>query len=719
MEGGDTSTKQRKSRRGKRGGESKRQKEGEISAAAAGDQPQDTAAMEEESEYVAPPMTSGNSLFYIDRGNSAESVEDQMEKISPASYGLVNPDLQKYLKICEDMLDEQKFETPEDREVFVNNVYSEMKNHELQLTTDHEVSRILEKLFWISSDYQIKRFFALTREDTIRLVIHRFSSHAIQTLLLITTIALEREMRGENNDFVNTMNDDEDDGSAPVRTELPSFEELILELTRTLASQWSFLMANEYASHILRVLLLVLAGRPIEDQSNPKNSIKSKRSAKYMEDRNGTPARHRLLTVQRAVPESFEPALKELLLKAGDSMSDTIARGFTNTTVGSTVLQLMLEFQAEYTDLEYPGSLLDKCLMGLVTTEDGASDPSVRRNNYMGMMIEDISGSHFLQVVLKLGSAKLVQRFYDWYVREKLKQLAFHPIANFVVQSVFANSKSKKQLKAMIETTSPMVGDLLFKNRPGVVRSLVFACVELQACGFEIINALYNGLGVKSPEERQELINLLAFLIPYSEFTKADYNRLPFKIQGSLIIQDILKLPGDGLEPLMESYFAQDSERVYSWCSDPSGSRIIEAIINSPQVPMLSKRKMLNQYSGRYAELSMDKYGSHIVDSCWQVADIVFRETIVQELAKREAQLQDSQFGRIILRNCKIEQYKRRPGEWRERERGLERKKQMFKDIVPATNKQTNGGSHSRPKVSQSVCVCVCLPSCQFLILFR
>ncbi|KAJ2024516.1 Nucleolar protein 9 [Coemansia sp. S85] len=683
----------RKTRRGKRGGETKRQQDDTETAKEQGSTATGPEAASSDA-YVAPPMESGAAPFYFDTQATTDAAEAQAEKISPASYGLVNPDLQKYLKSCEDMLDEQKFGSAEDRDIFINNVYSEMKNFELQLTTDHEASRILEKLFWISNDYQIKRYFSLTREDTIRLVVHRFSSHTIQTLLLLSAVALEREMRGEVCDFADT-GDDEAGGPQAVRTALPTFEELILGLAKTLAPQWSYLMANEYASHILRVLLLVLAGSPIEDQSNPKSSIKSKRSVKYMEDRNPQPAHHRSLASKRAVPSSFGPALTELLQTVSNEMGDLAARGFTSTTIGGTVLQSMLELQAERASIEYPGSLLDKCLMGLISAKDSSDASNARRDAYIKMMIEDVAGSHFLQMVMKLCSSELLQKFYDSYFRGNLKALAFHPISNFVVQSLFSNVKSERQLKSMIEGVAPMVGDLLFKNRPGVVRALVDSCVRLESGYLEIVNALYSGLGAKSVAERNELINLLAFLITYAEFANSDYNRLQFKIQGSLIIQAMLQFPSDGLEPLMESYFSQDPEKIFTWCKDPSGSRIIEAILKSKQVPANSKRRVLEQYLGRYAELAMDRCGSHIAEACWEAADIQLKEKILREFIKRETQLQDNQFGRFMLRNFRLEQYKRKSSEWRERERGLEKKKLMFKDFLGPGSSDTkpNGAS--------------------------
>ncbi|KAJ2223356.1 Nucleolar protein 9 [Coemansia sp. RSA 485] len=680
----------RKTRRGKRGGESKRQQNNEMKNTSDNVDVDMEGTRQENADsksaldggYIAPPMDMGDSLFYIDTKANAQEIEEDLEKISPASYGLVNPDLQKYLKGCEDMLEDSRFEsTAEDREIFVNNMYSEIKNYELQLTTDKECSRILEKIFFISSDYQIRRFLSLMREDVIRLAVHRFSSHTMQTLLLLSAVSLEREMRGESKDFETVDDDvnDDDKGHQSVRTVLPTFEELILEITKSLTERWSYLMADEFASHILRVLMLVLSGRAIEDQNNRSNSLRSKRSSKYVEDKSVTQSHHPSLTKARETPDAFVSALKKLLKTTNRAMSDIVVRGFTTNPVGSPVLQLMLELEAERGKSETAGSLLDKCLLGLVSDPKGQNP---RRDTALQMTIEDVVGSHFLQTVAKIASPNVLQAIYENQIRGRVKTLAFHPISNFVVQSVFVNAKNQRQLKSMIEETAPFFGDLLFKSRAGVVRSLVDSCVRLDAGYIEIINALYGGLGAKTPEERKELINLLAFLMPYQKFVNAEYGRLPFNIQGSLIIQSILQFPGDSNGPILDSFFSQNPQSIFSWCQDPSGSRIIESIFTSPHVEPKIKQKVMEHFGGRYAELAMDKFGSHIFEKYWAIADLDFKETIIQNLVKSETQLQDSHSGRFVLRNCRVDQYKRRAEEWRERERGLERKKLMFKDIL-------------------------------------
>lgn len=42
----------------------------------------------------------------------------------------------------------------------------------------------------------------------------------------------------------------------------------------------------------------------------------------------------------------------------------------------------------------------------------------------------------------------------------------------------------------------------------------------------------------------------------------------------------------------------------------------------------------------------------------------------------------DHYIGKCILWTCRIEQFKRRRAEWIEREKGLEKRKKMFEDII-------------------------------------
>jgi len=87
-------------------------------------------------------------------------------------------------------------------------------------------------------------------------------------------------------------------------------------------------------------------------------------------------------------------------------------------------------------------------------------------------------------------------------------------------------------------------------------------------------------------------------------------------------------------------------------------------------------------FDGNYGEIACNRYGSHLVDKCWAVSDLKMKESIAEELLENERELNSNFHGKFVLRNCKIENFKRNRQEWIEHEHGLERKKQMFEELL-------------------------------------
>jgi nucleolar protein 9 len=156
---------------------------------------------------------------------------------------------------------------------------------------------------------------------------------------------------------------------------------------------------------------------------------------------------------------------------------------------------------------------------------------------------------------------------------------------------------------------------------------------------------------------------------------------------------------------VIDSYFAQKDELMFSWTLDPVGSHVIEAFLTSPTVNLKVKRKILRSFLGKYHTMALDRFGGHTVDKCWAVSDIEMKEKIAQELLEHEHALSQSYYGKFILRNCKIDQFKRKKEEWVEREKGIERKKDMFRDIlgdaILATTTGGGGGATANGKNAQ------------------
>ena len=115
-------------------------------------------------------------------------------------------------------------------------------------------------------------------------------------------------------------------------------------------------------------------------------------------------------------------------------------------------------------------------------------------------------------------------------------------------------------------------------------------------------------------------------------------------------------------------------------------------------------------------QLAQDKYGSHCVDKCYQLSEMSKKEMITKELLKHERELNTSFYGKHVLKNCRVEQYKKKRDVWRSKEQQNEKTRERFSDIltvaeddhvdeqeVPAANTKSRGTKRKRQESTESV----------------
>ena len=59
-----------------------------------------------------------------------------------------------------------------------------------------------------------------------------------------------------------------------------------------------------------------------------------------------------------------------------------------------------------------------------------------------------------------------------------------------------------------------------------------------------------------------------------------------------------------------------------------------------------------------------------------------YKEAITQELALSEQQLNGNFYGRIVLRNCGVEHFKRKDKTWHEKEQKAAKKRKLLEEIL-------------------------------------
>lgn len=74
-------------------------------------------------------------------------------------YGMLDEEEQEYFKRADEMLELNQFNDPEERSLFLDNVYREADGKELKIANSQSCSRLMERLILLSTPTQLKGLF--------------------------------------------------------------------------------------------------------------------------------------------------------------------------------------------------------------------------------------------------------------------------------------------------------------------------------------------------------------------------------------------------------------------------------------------------------------------------------------------------------------------------------------------------------------------------------
>ncbi|KAI9341409.1 armadillo-type protein [Obelidium mucronatum] len=588
--------------------------------------------------------------------------------------GMVDPDVQVYFMSVEKMLDDNEFETDEDRILFVQNVYREVGANDVKLAADSECSRVLEKLIRLSSDIQVRKLMRSFNAMFSELFRHRFASHVTQTLLSLVADIVERE---QTHGPAPEEEDDEPPSDDSINQgPLPSMEALFISMCEELNNQWTHLMSDPWGSHLVRAVLNVASG---ESLLPPKSSsLRSKKSQSYNAKNNNAsapgPAQKTSdrktaagLVKKRKVPESFKNTLESITQSVLESMNEYEIRSFAGHAVANPVLQILVSIKPA-------GQKLISSIMNI---------DSDKGYQFMGSLITDTVGSHLVEKILANASPKDFHSLYIRHFKGNLVTLCNHHVANFVVQHLIQNTRNGTQLNVLMEeiigTDGAGIEKLFFRNRQGVVVKILEACVKHNACQEQVVNSFISAFHATTPVQQKLLMQLVL-----SQQTFEDYTANPgkFDYHGSAMMEHLLLFQEPYAKFFIDSFMSIPSTETSKWLTTPLGSRIYEKVLRSPSTPLKAKKKLLHGLHPTYASLACDKFGSYVVDAAWSVADMEAKERIAEELSRSKSQLEASFTGKFILKNCRIESFRREGRDvWVGKVAGVDRKREMFKEF--------------------------------------
>ena len=537
----------------------------------------------------------------------------------------------------------------------------------------------------------------------LNLVQHRFASHCCEALFLqaapLVTSELIAPSEGEKPN---------EDGEVYV-----SMENLFLYTCNELEGNLGYLMTDQFASHPLRVLLVILSGMPLVAASLTRSKKKeniivnnSKATIKGAENE------------RRAVPVAFETAINKIIAGTVADLDTANLRMLSTHPIANPVLQLLLEL--EITRLGKQGARDPNSLFQKLLPDDSLVE-GTESAAFVNNLVYDTIGSRLLEVIVTHAPGKIFKALYKCSFSDKLGDLAKNEIAAFVVIKVIERL-NRDDLQMAVDQICPQIDTLIKRSRTSVVKTLIERCRIREVDTRPISVGLEQAYGT---EASQRLIEILKVSEGPSGNMAEDRKKLleiqdNSKVHGSLMAQCMLESPGPLRELITDALLATETTRLISIAKDWRASRVLQTALTCQGDTMKFRRRFIPQFYGHMGDLATDTVASHVIDSLWEAsASLRFiRERLADELAKNESKLRESIPGRAVWRNWKMDVYKTRRKDWLNETKGHEKpaksgielarerftaSKSAGSHKAPQSKAQYSSGANSMPQKSAAI----------------
>ncbi|RDI84099.1 Conidial pigment polyketide synthase [Venturia inaequalis] len=563
-------------------------------------------------------------------------------------FGMLDEDEQEYFKRADDMLEANQFQDEDDRSNFLASVYKEAEGKELKMACSQGCSRLMERLIQTSTTGQLKTLFQKFSSNFLHLVQHRFASHCCESLFIQAAPCVTTELRS------GPQREDSDDPSDV----LVSMEDLFLSAIRELDEYLGFLMTDRFASHTLRVLLVVLSGQALA-ATGGTHSGSLLRSKKKEHVYAGSEKKPDFSLEARAVPAGFTQAMENIITKSVAGLDTSSLRALATSQTGNPTLQLLISL--ELSTFGKSKAKDENSIMYKLLPDDPISDIN-DSGKWLSALAYDTVGSRLLETIIKDCPGKMFKPIYRQLFKSRLEKLARNDTASYVVSEILKRL-GKDDLKEAMELLCFNMTILVEHNRTALIKTLIQRCVyrEIETSRIaQTLEAAYSG------PRGFEITKLLRTQDLPLENVKGTKDQAADKLHGSLLAQEMVKVPGALSNLIFDSFARLTPQLSLAIARDPTSSHALQASLKGENSSVIFRRKMIQHFYGHVAEMALDPAASHVIDAVWTGTNglAFIRERIAEELAEAEASLRESHVGRAVWRNWKMDLYKRRRRDW-------------------------------------------------------
>ncbi|ODV86249.1 hypothetical protein CANARDRAFT_27502 [[Candida] arabinofermentans NRRL YB-2248] len=572
-------------------------------------------------------------------------------------FGLVDSTELEYFKQAESTLNINAFENADERLGFISSVFEESKGKELKLATNQICSKLFERLILSANSKQVKQLFRAFNGHFTSLCNQKYSSHVMETFLVRCASMIEKEILKDGTEQEDEDEDEDDDDQAFV-----SMENVFLFMLAELKPSLKTMMSHQYSSHVLRVMLLILAGKQMPSSVESNSILRSKKSkiARKMIDIKDNEDYKRAYQIPSAFKEELSDVLR-IMIRGQDSAS---LRELAIDKISSPVLQMLIQLEG----------LVDKDRAFWCMTFAKSDEPkNSKEESFVEYLLSDPVGSHFFETAMSTQRMKNIERLYNFYMKDRILKLAKRETTGvFVVRMLLKKLKPADQ-KQILDDLVPALNELIVNNLE-IGSSIIDCSIErndylkndIIAKFFQFFNRSIGEDSSETEERNQILENVLRLSTSTLGNTKDDWPTADER-RRSLFAEKLISYDKQFLEASLEGLIALPEERLIQMCKHGVFSHVVESCLDVKRSDILLRKRFLNIIGSHIVDLSCNAQGSHIVDKLWffTIKLNMYKDRMAKSLFEEKEKVKNSMYGKQVWKNWSMEMYSRRYGDWK------------------------------------------------------
>jgi nucleolar protein 9 len=439
-----------------------------------------------------------------------------------------------------------------------------------------------------------------------------------------------------------------------------SMENLFLYTLNELEGNLGYLMTDKFASHALRVLLVVLSGQPLA-KSSTTSLLASKRKENIgIAGIDNKPDGLGLTT--RTVPDSFHLAVDKMIADTVAGLDTTYLRALATHPIGNPVLQLLLELELTRSGKQKAKdekSVFHKLL------PDNPPEEGTESASFIQGLVYDSVGSRLLETIVRFAPGKTFKVLYRSLFKERLGSLARNEVAGFLVERILERL-SKEDLEEAVQAILPQVESLVERSRTSLIRIMIERCVIRNVETSSIAEALEIAYGSDPPSRLTKMLKLTGgdSLANAKETSDGRKDKDPGRFMARSGADHAFSTRT--AKPTYRGQLTRVTRgRINQGCERPNS---ITRIANVTR-PGLREYALSSQH-GPEVLRTYDRAGytclrPHVVDCFWIATHgLTFVQERIAENSWRTRQLYETHFWKGSMEELKMDMYKRKKLDW-------------------------------------------------------